>query len=529
MFAKRVVILDIDGLRPEALHTELSSGTLPNIEQILGRNLELSYTVDACSVAPSSTYPNQASIITGQHPAEHGISGNDYFDRLVVPREGARLPYHRGFDLMHLRTLHDAMSVFPRGYANRCLSRESETLYETCERRGTTSLQTFSMFWRGASSVVTPSTLDTIRFFAGGRIFGLSPEEYDARMVNSLRRTLGDAGAQDPELLCAYFLGNDVHSHTYGPDAQPDFLRRYLDERVGRLIDVLDAARLFEESMFVVVSDHGHRRSTGDGRRALRFGYPFHRQLDPLFRALALSVPALQPHPFTARAVIGLNGGLAHVYVRSRDGDWRTIPNSIHDTMPVADAFFEMNRRGKFVPRFKDTLDMVLIKDTHAARDWRAPYLVYVGDGRTERLSNYLKNHPELDYLDAENRLRLASCHTSGDIILLANGRQGFFFGNGGMKGTHGGLYREESRAVLSFALPHATNNDRARFGAMAEDAVNDRCQAEGDRNPSVADLAHVLRQTMLRDDASTAESDLNRDSLPMFPSISELLTEVRA
>jgi predicted AlkP superfamily pyrophosphatase or phosphodiesterase len=67
----RVVIVSIDGLRPDAL---LQSGA----PAILGLAARGAYTWGAQTVMPSTTLPSHASMLSGYTPAAHGITWDEY-------------------------------------------------------------------------------------------------------------------------------------------------------------------------------------------------------------------------------------------------------------------------------------------------------------------------------------------------------------------------------------------------------------------------------------------------------------------
>jgi phosphonoacetate hydrolase len=71
------VIVCIDGFDPEYLTSGLSTGNLP----FLSRWVQTAFHVTAKSAMPSVTNTNNVSIVTGQPPSVHGISGNYYLDK----------------------------------------------------------------------------------------------------------------------------------------------------------------------------------------------------------------------------------------------------------------------------------------------------------------------------------------------------------------------------------------------------------------------------------------------------------------
>jgi phosphonoacetate hydrolase len=71
------VIVCIDGFDPEYLASGLSKNILPT----MARWVESGFHATAKSAMPSVTNTNNVSIVTGQPPSVHGISGNYYLDK----------------------------------------------------------------------------------------------------------------------------------------------------------------------------------------------------------------------------------------------------------------------------------------------------------------------------------------------------------------------------------------------------------------------------------------------------------------
>lgn len=77
----RVLILSIDGLRPDAL----DRADTPNIDALVARG---SYTWLAQTINPSNTLPAHVSMLTGVNPGVHKVTWDDYLPdkgRLSVP------------------------------------------------------------------------------------------------------------------------------------------------------------------------------------------------------------------------------------------------------------------------------------------------------------------------------------------------------------------------------------------------------------------------------------------------------------
>jgi hypothetical protein len=487
----RLVIIDLDGLRRDAFRETLAAGDLPHIERIVGeQDGQSACHVDALSTAPSITFAAQASIVTGRHPGAHAIPGNESFDRLGRISKGH--PRHFGFDVGYTLAVDDAVAVFTgAGLASRLLSHETPTLYEIASNRGLTSTVIHHMYARGADTWLRPEIVDIARFTKGKGVLGLEAGVYDAEMIDRSIAHL-DAG-NHPDVLTTYFMGLDHHSHVHGPSSQPTYLRQVVDPQVGRLLDTLAAHRMLKCALFVLVSDHGQTQVTPDDRHTIRLGFPFDRELGHVFAALGLDVHDVPGEDPACDAVMGLNGGLAYVYLRHRTGPWSTPPRYAEDVLPVAQAFLDMNALGMYEDELRGSTELVLVRDTER-EGWQAQYRAYLGGGRTQPFADYLAAHPELDYPDAVNRIRLAASAGTGDLILLA--KEGFYFSTPTV-GIHGGLCRGQSEAVLTFAWPGASADDITWLRETVEGIVADRCADEGHRQPSVADVMPVALTLM--------------------------------
>ncbi len=484
---RRLVVVDVDGLRRDVFRAALEEGDIPNVGRIVGgRDGKTVCHVDALSTAPSITFAAQASIFTGQHPGVHSIAGNETFDRLGRISDGR--PRHFGFDVGYTLAVDDAVRVFSDGLASQFLSDETPTLYEIASAHGMTSAVAYNMYARGADVWLPPNVVEIARFTKGKGVLGLEAGEYDSGMLDRLSGYL-DAGGR-PDVLSAYFMGLDHHSHVHGPASQPAYLRDVVDPQVGRLLDALETYGMLEDTLFVLVSDHGQIEVVPDDRHSIRLGFPFDRELGHVFGALGLDVHDIPGEDPACDAVMGLNGGLAYVYLQHRASRWADAPRYEEDVLPVAEAFRQMNETGKYEEELQGSLELILVRDAEH-EGWRGEYRVYLGNGRMQPLAGYLAGHPELDYADAANRIRLAAGAAAGDLILMASGREGYYFG-APTTGVHGGLYPEESEAVLTFAYPNGTPDEIVWLRETVVGMVTDRCANEGGREPSVADMLPV-------------------------------------
>jgi phosphonoacetate hydrolase len=82
---RKTAVFCIDGCAPEYLDLALADGLMPRLRGAIEAG-----AFHGCGLGqiPSFTNPNNVSIVTGQPPSVHGISGNYYYDRA----SGAEVP-----------------------------------------------------------------------------------------------------------------------------------------------------------------------------------------------------------------------------------------------------------------------------------------------------------------------------------------------------------------------------------------------------------------------------------------------------
>lgn len=200
--ARRVVILSIDGLRPDAI-------ALVPMQRLLGLMQNGAYSLSAQTTYPSVTLSAHASMLTGLCPSDHGVNWNDY-----IPENG----YAQGadlFDLAHAAGLRTDMYV------------TKKKLVQLTE----------------------PSSLDNYVFV-------------NDRDTVLMERLLAEF-PQDFGVLFIHFGITDGMGHSYGwlSPQQLSVLYR-ADEALGQLLDELEARGLRSETLIIVTADHGGHDST---------------------------------------------------------------------------------------------------------------------------------------------------------------------------------------------------------------------------------------------------------------------------
>jgi hypothetical protein len=466
-----ILIVALDGMSRDLLYDMLRRGELPNTAALLGGDgLAHAYLApNVLSTLPSLSLPAWVSAMTGYTPAEHGVAGNEYFIR---ERRELAAPSPISF--------HDTnatLSVYTDHYVDKLI--EVPTVYERLREREP-AIEIWVManhVFRGADRlmIATPFAFVT-------DLQRLIQHELERAFVDhptmTLYRMIDTAAIDDtlehlendalPDVLTLYVSGTDLYAHVAveGPDeARRMYMMRVVDPQLGRVAKVLRAKRRLDRAWVIVLADHGHTPVLRDKQHSLGAGdgpptvlrqagfrvRPFKREVDAKDRF---------------SAVLAYGGPFAYLYVADRSRctpvcDWARPPRYEEDVLPAADAFFRANQDGSGYPGLRGTLDMVLVRRPRPWAQDDLPFEVYVGNGRTRTLEDYLRDHPHPTYVDFVRRMHDLAVglrgERAGDVILLAHDGDvanvdGRFYFAGLYRSFHGSPSRADSEIPLIVA-----------------------------------------------------------------------------
>ncbi|HNA88649.1 MAG TPA: alkaline phosphatase family protein [Anaerolineales bacterium] len=205
----RVMIITFDGLRPDAIE----AADMSNLKALMQNG---AYTLSAQTIMPSTTLPAHASMVVGTCPAKHIVRWNEY-----VPYNG----YALGTDIFDIAHAAGYRTVIVAG---------KEKL----------------------SQLTEPASLDFFGFIdTTDRIKDITTLENMA--IEQLRLGFG--------LMLMHFPDGDLAGHEFGwmSDQQ---LRAYKrdDDNLGLFIEVMKSREIFDDTLFIITSDHGgHGTSHG--------------------------------------------------------------------------------------------------------------------------------------------------------------------------------------------------------------------------------------------------------------------------
>jgi len=199
---KRVIILSIDGLRPDAIE-------LAPMQNLLELMKTSAYSLTAQTTHPSSTLPAHASMLTGSCPSKHGVDWNDYIPENGVAK-GTDL-----FDLAHAAGLQTVMYV------------GKEKLQQVTDAA---SIDRF-IYINDRDKIIMQDLLADF------------PRDFDALFIHfATTDDMGEVyGWLSPEQLSVVFRA---------------------DEAIGELLAALDTYELRDETLLIITADHGGHGTT---------------------------------------------------------------------------------------------------------------------------------------------------------------------------------------------------------------------------------------------------------------------------
>jgi arylsulfatase A-like enzyme len=195
--ARRVIIISIDGLRPDAV-------LLAPMPNLVGLMQSGAFSLGAQTVFPSVTLVAHSSMLSGLCPSKHGVLWNEY-----LPERG----YAQGtdiFDLAHAAGLETVMYVGKEKFRQ----------------------------------IAEPASLDNFIYI----------NDTDSALMGSLIANF----PQDFGMLFIHLLATDLAGHDAGWMSPYQLSTiRLADGALGMLLAELDARNLRGETLIIVTSDHG--------------------------------------------------------------------------------------------------------------------------------------------------------------------------------------------------------------------------------------------------------------------------------
>ena len=240
----KLLIISLDALNAKDLpHLH----TLQNFKQFMDKG---SYVKSVDSVYPSLTYCCHTSIITGTYPNRHGI----YHNEIANSKDPLRQEWHWYKKAIQVPTLFDAAkrknlktaSVLWPVMANA----KSAIDYNIPEIWSDHGKSMFSLYIKNGSFSMLPLVLKNKKLLNGKKQPELD-EFIEAVSTDILVR-------KKPDLMTIHFTELDTIRHVHGVFSKEAYsVIDKLDKRIGRLIEALKSANIYDTTNIVLLGDHG--------------------------------------------------------------------------------------------------------------------------------------------------------------------------------------------------------------------------------------------------------------------------------
>jgi predicted AlkP superfamily pyrophosphatase or phosphodiesterase len=247
-----VIMISIDGLIPEYYTQPSRLGLrVPNLTRM---KLDGAYAEGVEGVFPSVTYPSHTTLITGVRPATHGIVNNRIFEAPTAPQTGE---WYWFSDALKSETLWSMAKKAGLVTANVGwpVTAGADIDYSVPEIKDPSETPAGARSRKRTLQYATPGLLEKV--FAGG---GGSDNSTDGRRAAISEYIITN---YKPNLMLIHFIELDGAHHDNGPRSATAFpVAERIDGYVGRVIEAVRNAGIFDQTTFFLVSDHGFAEVT---------------------------------------------------------------------------------------------------------------------------------------------------------------------------------------------------------------------------------------------------------------------------
>jgi len=455
----KLFIVILDALKRKNLMESLES--LPNFKMLIkGENESYPYIYfeNVLTSIPSSSKPVNTTLLTGLYPRRHGVPSTMWFDR-------------KEEKVVTLTT-----------YSQRRIiefleKTGTDTIFEYAQRSGKTTMAVATQVTKGVDdkdwikqsihlwsqaffvnlfgdrkAIPDGAHLDrgTTKGLLGGYMYSLSDG------LKGKLRAKGDI----PDLVVLHYVGLDIFTHYPRRFMEKDswpidkiqrwYLKEVLDPELGKLIAFLKENKIFRNTVFFFVADHGQTRIIRHINEK-----NFEKRLAKKFRLMR------QPYSVKEADVIVMPGASTKaIYVRRRTSTgWMLPPRLLEDVKPFLDFIIDL----KVIQRYLSTL---LVAQYPGERDegieesdvfWFFDLNGYrQSERKDEDFRKALQPLSELDEwvgkeLNAARMYRLDYGREKVPDIILINKPGCYFTPDEGKYAHHGGIYADD--AYVSFVI----------------------------------------------------------------------------
>jgi predicted AlkP superfamily pyrophosphatase or phosphodiesterase len=245
------VLVSIDGFA--SYYLDDPKADIPNLRRLaregaFARRMEVSF--------PSVTWTCHTTLVTGCHPARHGVLANRYFDRarraevaligdaVFAKPEVVRVPTI--YDAAHAAGLETAAVIWPATSGASTLDwLIPDSSQEALHRKYTTPGLVQELEQAGLPA-------SALGLWGWDHAYSAPRDDLYARIAVHL------LASKQPGLLLLHLITPDAVEHDHGPRTPEAYWAvRNADQRIGELVKALEAPALRGRAALIVAADHG--------------------------------------------------------------------------------------------------------------------------------------------------------------------------------------------------------------------------------------------------------------------------------
>lgn len=254
MMQKKLFVLSIDALvREDVAYLE----SKPNFKKIMDKRAEVE---KVCSVYPASTYPAHTTLATGCYPGKHGICTN------VFPN-----PFYDGINHWPLYAKHVyAEDLFAAAKRAGCTTAAVYWPITACNPNIDHVINEYFFYYpgemqqpeavfaaQGADETALQAVRENLHLMptTRGAVELMLTSVFDSFLMGCTCSLIRNA---QPDLLMVHNCYLDSTRHRYGVFGEKTFQALdQMDQWLGDVIRAMEDAGVYEQTNFVIVSDHG--------------------------------------------------------------------------------------------------------------------------------------------------------------------------------------------------------------------------------------------------------------------------------
>jgi len=230
----RCILILADGARPDVFEELLEKGELPHCKKLFKQQGRFA---PATGVFPSTTGPAYLPYLTGCYPGTCNMPGIRWFDK---KKYGEKKPRHQRYR---------SYVGFESFFMNHDIRLSTPTLFQFFKK----PVNIFSAINRGTTFKANKSKHSRIWYWYYAHL----TDRWNV-VDEAATRKLLQVVEEDFDFAFVVYPGIDEFSHLSHPRS-PNTLTayRYLDKALGEVSDALQKKGILDETLIVVVSDHG--------------------------------------------------------------------------------------------------------------------------------------------------------------------------------------------------------------------------------------------------------------------------------